>query len=267
MKGARALASGMLVLALSCAIPAISTAQDAGTTTDATTTTTTTPAPVPPPPADTPNKHPKPAPPEAPPTDPAAGTPSEAASSSGETPTQLGRGSPADGSGGGAHKSASASVTMGDLFFSPASVSIAVGDTVTWHNTGQAPHNATADDGSFKTPDLNNGQSASHTFNQAGTFSYICTIHPNMKGTIRVLSSNSGGGGGGGASSSGSSGSANSEASAVASPDAAGNANTLPMTGMAVGGLALVGFALLALGLIARQADRERSRRRWLSIF
>ena len=257
----------MLVLALSCAIPAISVAQDGGTTTDATTTTTTTtPAPVPPPPADPPSKQPKP--PEALPTEPVAGPPSEAASSSGELSTQVGRGSPADGSGGGARKSASASVTMGDLFFSPTSVTIAVGDTVTWHNTGQAPHNATADDGSFKTPDLNNGQSASETFNQAGTFSYICTIHPNMKGTIRVLSSNSGGGGGGGgASSSGSSGSANSEASAVASPDAAGNASTLPMTGMAVGGLALVGFALLALGLIARQADRERSRRRWLSIF
>ena len=262
----------MLVLALSCAVPAISVAQDAGTTTDATTTTGTTTEPTnpvaSPTPPDTPSDQPKPKPPEAPPPEPAAGTPSEAASSSGEPSTQLGRGSPTDGSGGGARKSASASVTMGDLFFSPASVSIAVGDTVTWHNTGQAPHNATADDGSFKTPDLNNGQSASHTFSQAGTFSYICTIHPNMKGTIRVLSSNGGGGGGGGgASSSGSSGSANSEASAVASPDAAGNANTLPMTGMAVGGLALVGFALLALGLIARQADRERSRRRWLSIF
>jgi plastocyanin len=269
MKGARALASGTLVLALSCAIPAISVAQDAGTTTDATTTTTaTTPAPVPPPPAGPPSNQPKPKPPEAPPTEPPAGTPSEAASSSGEPSTQVGVGSPADGSGAGARKSASASVTMGDLFFSPTSVSIAVGDTVTWHNTGQAPHNATADDGSFKTPDLNNGQSASHTFNQAGTFSYICTIHPNMQATIRVLSSNSGGGGGGGgASSSGSSGSANSESSAVASPDAAGNANTLPMTGMAVGGLALVGFGLLALGLIARQADRDRSRRPWLSIF
>jgi plastocyanin len=259
----------MLVLALSCAVPAISVAQDAGTTTDATTTTTTTtPAPVPPPPADPPNKQPRPKPPEAPPAEPAEGTPSEAASSSGELSTQVAQATSADGSGGGARKSASASVTMGDLFFSPTSVTIAVGDTVTWHNTGQAPHNATADDGSFKTPDLNNGQSASETFNQAGTFSYICTIHPNMKGTIRVLSSNGGGGGsGGGASSSGSSGSANSESSAVASPDAAGNASTLPMTGMAVGGLALVGFALLALGLIARQADRERSRRRWLSIF
>jgi hypothetical protein len=155
---------------------------------------------------------------------------------------------------------------MGDLFFSPGSVTIAVGDTVTWNNTGQAPHNATADDGSFKTPTIENGQSASHTFSQAGTFSYICTIHPQMKGTIRVLASNSGGGSGGGAGSS-SSGSSGSEASAVASPGAAGDANTLPMTGMAVGGLALVGLGLVALGLIARQADRERSRLRWFSIF
>jgi hypothetical protein len=157
---------------------------------------------------------------------------------------------------------------MGDFFFSPASVSVAVGDTVTWNNTGQAPHNAVADDGSFKTPDLNNGQSASHTFAEAGTFSYICTIHPEMKGTVRVLSSGGGGGGGGGgAAGADSSGSAPSEASAVASPDAAGDANTLPATGLAAGGLALVGFALLALGLIVRQADPERSRRRWLPIF
>jgi hypothetical protein len=148
-------------------------------------------------------------------------------------------------------------------------VTIAVGDTVTWRNTGQAPHNATADDGSFKTQTIENGQSASHTFNQAGTFSYICTIHPNMKGTVRVLASNSGGGGGngGGASSSSSSGSSGSEASAVNSPGAAGNSNTLPMTGMAVGGLALVGLGLLALGLIARLAERDRSRLRWFSIF
>jgi hypothetical protein len=39
------------------------------------------------------------------------------------------------------------------------------------------------------------------------------------------------------------------------------------MTGMGVGGLALVGLALLGLGLLARQADRERSGRRWLPIF
>jgi len=41
---------------------------------------------------------------------------------------------------------------------------------------------------------FNSGGSGSHTFNSAGTFSYICTIHPNMKGTVRVLSSGGGGG-------------------------------------------------------------------------
>ena len=265
MKGVRALTSGMLVLALSCAIPAISAAQDAGTTTDATTTTTATTPQVTPPPADSFGNRPKPKPPEAAPTEPAAATQSEAAGSPVVTNPQLGRGSPGDGSGGVAHKSASASVTMGDFFFSPRSVTVAVGDTVTWRNNGDAPHNATADDGSFQTPDLNKGQSASETFNRSGSFSYICTIHPQMTGTVRVLSS--GGGGGGGGASSSSSGSATSEASAVASPGAAGDANTLPMTGMGVGGLARVGFALLGLGLLARQADRERSRRPWLPIF
>lgn len=265
MKGARALASGMLVLAASCAVPAISAAQDAGTTTDA--TTTTTPALAPPTPPAEPGGEAGPSTPEASPTGPAAGTPGEAPDQSRTTDTSLADSPPADGPGGGARKAASASVTIADFFFSPASVTVAIGDTVTWHNTGQAPHNATANDGSFKTPDLNQGRSASHRFASAGTFSYICTIHPNMHGTVRVLSSSGGGGGSGASAGANSSGSATSEASAVASPDAAGDANTLPATGMAVGGLAVVGLALLGLGLIARQADRQRSGRRWPPIF
>lgn len=265
MKGARALAGGMLVLAASCAVPAISAAQDAETTTDA--TTTTTPAPAPPTPPADPGGEAGPATPEASPTGPAAGTSGEAPDQSRTTDTSLADSPPADGPGGGAHKAASASVTIADFFFSPASVTVAIGDTVTWHNTGQAPHNATANDGSFKTPDLNQGRSASHRFASAGTFSYICTIHPNMHGTVRVLSSSGGGGGSGASAGANSSGSATSEASAVASPDAAGDANTLPATGMAVGGLAVVGIALLGLGLIARQADRQRSGRRSPPIF
>ena len=273
MKGARALASGMLVLLATCSVPAISAAQDAGTTTG--TTTKTTPAA---PPA---------SPTSSPPTDPAAegpapGAPTEPRDESGGGGSAIGDTSLAGASTAGApnpstakaRKSASARVTMGDLFFSPASVTIAVGDSVTWRNAGQAPHNATADDGSFKTPDLDNGQSASHTFSQAGSFSYVCTIHPSMTGTVRVLASGGGGGGGAGgnggrasSSSSNPGSSSSSEASAVASPNAAGDANTLPMTGMAVGALALAGVALLALGLLARLADRERSRLRWFSIF
>jgi plastocyanin len=265
VKGVRALASGTLVLALSCAIPAISAAQDAGTTTDATTTTTATTPQVTPPPTDpgggsagqgdSADK----GKPEG--SDMQGGNPEPVAAEAAPAPA----GNASAASAPIAHKSASASVTMGDFFFSPKSVTVAVGDTVTWRNNGDAPHNATADDGSFQTPDLNKGQSASETFNRSGTFSYICTIHPQMTGSVRVLSS--GGGGGGGGASSSSSGSATSEASAVASPGAAGDANTLPMTGMGVGGLALVGLALVGLGLLARQADRERSGRRWLPIF
>jgi len=246
----------MLVLAVICAAPAISAAQDAGTTTDATTTTTdapttTTPVPPAPPVADpvaTPAEQGGTSPAadeqDAPAPDPVTTAPERPAAAVSAPP-------------GKARASASASVAMGDFFFSPASVMVAVGDTVTWHNNGDAPHNATADDGSFRTPDLNKGQSASHTFSSPGTFSYICTIHPNMKGTVRVLSSGSGGAGSSGSSSSGSD---TSEASAVGSPDAAGDANTLPMTGMAAGALALVGLVLLAGGVLMHGAVR-----RWLS--
>jgi plastocyanin len=260
VKGARALASGMLVLAAICAVPAVSVAQDSGAPADTTTTTATTPV------------VPTTTAPDAPPSGAAAGGLSPIDGSANDRPDRGSPGVPAAAPAAAAsatappkaHKSSSTSVTIGDFFFSAASVTIDVGDTVTWHNTGQAPHNATGD--GISTPDLNNGQSASHTFHSAGTFNYICTIHPQMHGTVRVLSSSgsggSGGGGGGGASSNSS---GTSESSAVASPDAAGTSTTLPMTGMAVGALALVGAALLASGLLAHRAGD--SERRWFSLF
>jgi plastocyanin len=269
MKGVRALASGTLVLGLCCAIPAISAAQDAGTTTEASTTTTATTPVDPAPPA--------PSAPAAPPEDGSAGDPRRTPSQAFEDGKAASPGVPAAAPSAvasaaakpKAKKAASASVSVGDNFFAPASVTVAVGDSVTWNNNGQAPHSATADDGSFDTGVFDPGGSRSTTFDSAGTFSYYCTVHGQAQsGTVRVLAaSGGGGGGGGGAAGSSSSGSATSEASAVASPDAAGDANTLPMTGMAAGGLALVGFGLLALGLIVRQADRERSRLRWLTLF
>jgi plastocyanin len=258
VKGARALASGMLVLAAICAVPAVSAAQDGGAPVGTTTTTTPTPT-VPAPPAD-PGGSTTTSPTAS--GEPGAGTPTEPQDESGTASPVIGDRSPATGSpgGGGARKAASASVTMGDFFFSPASVTVAVGDTVTWHNTGQAPHTATANDGSFDTGTINAGGSGSHTFSSAGTFSYICTIHPNMKGTVRVLASSGGSGGTSGASSSGTS-----ESSAVASPGAAGSSTTLPMTGMAVGALTLAGLALLASGALVRRASGRG--RGWLSIF
>jgi plastocyanin len=251
MKGARALAGGLLFLAAACAVPAVSAAQENDSPPEPAATTTTLDQALQSGTGDAADT-------KAHPEGPSAGGLSPISAEAVPDPPRGSPGVPAAAPSGRAHASASASVTIVDFAFSPASVTVAVGDTVTWHNTGQAPHNATANDGSFKTPDLSNGQSASHRFTTAGTFSYICTIHPNMHGTVRVLSAsggNSKSGSGGSAGTSSSNGSNLTEEQAVASPDAAGNSTTLPMTGMAAGALALVGAALLALGMALRRVQ------------
>jgi plastocyanin len=70
--------------------------------------------------------------------------------------------------------------------YTPASLTVAVGQTVTWTNSGTFPHDASSTDGSWKTPLLNNGASASVTFSNPGTYAYICSPHPWMQGTIVV---------------------------------------------------------------------------------
>jgi plastocyanin len=100
---------------------------------------------------------------------------------------------------------ASQSVSIGDNFYSPKSITITEGDTVVWTNTGQAPHSVTADGGSFdSSPNcptsgcLENGDTYSHTFNSAGSFSYFCRVHgQSMSGTVVVEAAGGGGGGGG----------------------------------------------------------------------
>jgi len=261
MKGARALLGGLFILVAVCLVPAISAAQDAGSPGDTTTTTASDPppAPTPDPPATDPTA----------PSDPSTGrqpdrspgpdkSPNGDQSAPVETASSASSSQATDRSAGKAHAATTISVNMEDFFFSPASVNVHVGDLVTWHNRGNQPHTATADNGSFDTGTVPAGGSASHMFTQPGTFTYVCTIHPNMHGTVRVLSAGGGGGGGGGAnSSSGGSGSGTSEAAAVNSPDAGGDANTLPASGMAAGALALVGIALLASGFGVRLSIRH----------
>jgi plastocyanin len=78
-------------------------------------------------------------------------------------------------------------VTVGDNFFNPSSLTIAVGDTVTWQNaSGGMSHNVTANNGSFASTTAA-AFTFSHTFNAAGTFNYTCTVHgASMSGTITV---------------------------------------------------------------------------------
>ncbi|MBL4813202.1 MAG: cupredoxin domain-containing protein, partial [Rhodobacteraceae bacterium] len=70
--------------------------------------------------------------------------------------------------------------------FSPATLNIAAGDIVVFTNEDRAPHTATADNGSFDTGNLRRGDAASITFASAGSVSFACRFHPNMKGTISV---------------------------------------------------------------------------------
>jgi plastocyanin len=94
----------------------------------------------------------------------------------------------------GSALAADASVAISGFAFAPASVSVSVGDSVTWTNGDGVGHTATADDASFDTGTIAGGASNSVTFSTAGTFVYHCSIHPAMTGTITVQAAAGGGG-------------------------------------------------------------------------
>jgi plastocyanin len=80
-----------------------------------------------------------------------------------------------------------ATVEIRDFEFSPGTLEVTVGTTVTWTNVGDAPHTATSDDGVFDSGELGNGESFSFTFEEAGEFAYHCDIHGRMTARIVVV--------------------------------------------------------------------------------
>jgi plastocyanin len=84
-------------------------------------------------------------------------------------------------------KNAKAEVVIDHFTFSPKTVTLPVGATVIWRNQDNVPHViVSADDQFKKSPLLNFGQRFSSTFATTGTYSYFCSIHPRMRGTIIV---------------------------------------------------------------------------------
>jgi len=77
-------------------------------------------------------------------------------------------------------------VEIANFAFSPDSVEVAAGSTVTWTNNDSTAHTVTADDGSFDSGNLDSGATFSQKFDTPGTYTYHCAIHPNMTGTITV---------------------------------------------------------------------------------
>jgi plastocyanin len=78
-------------------------------------------------------------------------------------------------------------VDIRDFAYSPNSVTIAVGDTVTWTNQDEVPHTVTGQDsGVLQSGTISPGSSFSQVFDTAGEISYHCEFHPNMNGTVIV---------------------------------------------------------------------------------
>jgi plastocyanin len=77
-------------------------------------------------------------------------------------------------------------VSIVNMSFSPASLTVTAGTTVTWTNNDGMTHTVTADDVSFDSGNITAGSKFSKVFSTVGTYAYHCTIHPTMKGTIIV---------------------------------------------------------------------------------
>lgn len=85
-------------------------------------------------------------------------------------------------------QAASQAVMMENYSYSPSTLTVRVGDTVTWTNHDQAPHDVTTTSApvAIKSPLLSTGQSFSYTFTTPGTYSYYCSIHPDMRAQVIV---------------------------------------------------------------------------------
>jgi LPXTG-motif cell wall-anchored protein len=147
------------------------------------------------------------------------------------------------------HAAAAETVVIKDFNFGPPTITVHPGETVTWVNQGPSSHTATGH-GSFQTGILRPGQSAGHVFTAPGTYSYFCSIHPFMHGTVVVLASVS----------------ATPTEHQPASPKAAGSGAAertaagpeLPNTGLNLTVESVSGLGLVALGLLLLAVSRRR---------
>jgi plastocyanin len=110
-----------------------------------------------------------------------------------ETTTESGDDSASEDSAGGSAPAPSGDaaraekVEIVDFAYDPDPVTIEEGGKVIWQNEDSAPHTATAEDGSFDTGTLEEGKLKSETFKEPGSYPYICSIHPDMTGTVEVV--------------------------------------------------------------------------------
>ncbi len=88
----------------------------------------------------------------------------------------------ASGAAGGAGEA----VEIVDFSYKPADLTVSKGTTVEFTNEDSTAHTATAKGGAFDSGTIQPGKSSKVTLGQAGTFTYSCSFHPFMKGTVTV---------------------------------------------------------------------------------
>jgi plastocyanin len=102
---------------------------------------------------------------------PTAGTPSPSATTSAAGPIASPSGQ---------------TVVISGFSFQPAALTVQTGASVTWRNDDSVAHRIVSDTNAFSSSNLNQGNTFTHQFNQAGSYPYHCGIHPYMTGTVTV---------------------------------------------------------------------------------
>jgi plastocyanin len=106
---------------------------------------------------------------------------------SGSSSTTSAPASTTSGSGSTPSAAGPVAVAMKDIAFAPASVTVKVGQKITWTNDDAVEHNVTSQSGEkISSPNFGKGATFSFTPTKAGTIDYVCTIHPGMNGKIVV---------------------------------------------------------------------------------
>lgn len=85
---------------------------------------------------------------------------------------------------------AETTITIEKFAFSPKEVTVAPGTKIIWINKDETPHTVSAVDKTFVSKAMDTDDRYEHTFANAGDFSYFCTLHPFMTGTVHVRAAN-----------------------------------------------------------------------------
>jgi plastocyanin len=77
-------------------------------------------------------------------------------------------------------------VRIDNFSFSPSALKVKVGTQITWTNGDDIPHTVVSNSPTFKSKVLGTGEKFTFTASKPGTYSYSCSIHPNMTGKVVV---------------------------------------------------------------------------------